>query len=207
MSEDWVERRRQNDLVRKLLADLEKHSPGERGHAERVAVYATAIGHELGIERDDLLHLRWAAQLHDIGKLAIPSGLLRSSERLGPEEIDKMRGHATLYERPLFEMAFLGPSLPMIRHHHERWDGAGYPDGLIGSDIPLGARAIGAAEAFDVLTIAPPWRASLSEEDAMAEMRACTGSQFDPEVIEALAKAQLLIQPLIDNGLSHGKIG
>ena len=98
--------------------------------------------------------------------------------------------------RVIEEFDWLRPVLPLVRHHHERYDGTGYPDGLSGEDIPLGARIIGVAETFDVLTSATPWRQPLSREEAVAEVRRCSGAQFDPEVVEAFCLVEPLIQPL-----------
>lgn len=126
----------------------------------------------------------------------VEAGILHTEGRLEPKQLEAMRLHAILYEESLQQSDFLAPALPSIRHHHERWDGAGYPDGLAGERIPLGARVIAVAEAFDVLTIAPTWRRSLSEEQALAELAACAGSHFDPATVDALVKVQPLIQPL-----------
>lgn len=185
-----------NDLIRSLLRALEGHAPGEGGHAERVAVYAAATGEQMGMDERELLHLRRAAQLHDVGKVKVSADILRKPDRLSDAEWDELRLHAILAESVLESLWFLSPAMPMIRHHHERWDGAGYPDGLAGEKIPLGARIIGVAEAFDSLTQSTPFRAASLEAEALGELRRCAGSQFDPAVVEAFEKIQPLIQPL-----------
>lgn len=185
-----------NDLIRSLLRALEGHAPGEGGHAERVAVYAAATGEQMGMDERELLHLRRAAQLHDVGKVKVSADILRKPDRLSDAEWDELRLHAILAESVLESLWFLSPAMPMIRHHHERWDGGGYPDGLAGEKIPLGARIIGVAEAFDSLTQPSPFRPASSERDAIEELRASAGSQFDPKVVEAFEKVQPLIQPL-----------
>jgi HD-GYP domain-containing protein (c-di-GMP phosphodiesterase class II) len=185
-----------NDVIRSLLGELDLHGPGEREHAERVAVYAVATGGELGLSEGELLQLRYAAQLHDVGKVRVDVSLVRKLGRLSDEEIERMRQHADLSLEVLESYAWLGPSLPMIIHHHERWDGAGYPVGLAADSIPLGARIIAVAETFDTLVASPPWRTSLSEGEALQELRRCAGAQFDPAVVDAFERVQPLIQPL-----------
>lgn len=180
-----------NDQLRALLRMVDARLPGEGAHAERVAVYATAIGHELGLRGNALLQLRYAATLHDVGKSALdPEPLLRKGP-LEPEERVTVQGHVTLAEALVDAIEWLRPTLPAIRHHHERWDGDGYPDKLSGEDIPLDARIIAVAEAFDAMQI---W--GVSEERALDEVRAQSGKQFDPKVVAAFLKTQPLIQPL-----------
>ncbi len=189
-----------NDTVRALIQALDLHEPGEGGHAERVSVYAAATGHALGLGYDDLLNLRRAAALHDIGKISVSQSTLRKLGTLDEEELEELRSHALMAMRLVESFEWLKPTVPMIRHHHERWDGQGYPDGLVGTAIPVGARIIGACEAFDVLVSGSPWRRAVSEAEALAELRRCAGSQFDPEVVEALATVQPLIQPVGTGG-------
>ncbi|MFY9233975.1 MAG: HD domain-containing phosphohydrolase [Fimbriimonadaceae bacterium] len=189
--------RDQNAVIRALLERLEAHMSGERGHAERVSVYATATAYELGVRDEELLHVRWAAELHDVGKLLMEAELLQAP----PVHADKeaLRQHAVLAQSALRGHEFLKPALPQARHHHERFDGGGYPDGLIASKIPLGSRVIAVAEVFDVLTFAPHWRERVSVDEAIGEIERCAGTQFDPEVVEAFKCVQPLIQPLRTN--------
>jgi HD-GYP domain-containing protein (c-di-GMP phosphodiesterase class II) len=195
MSGDEI-RPRENDQVRALLRSLEGHAPGERGHAERVAVYAVATGESLGMSDEELVALRRAGQLHDIGKVRVDPRLLQKSGRLSDAEWEALRLHASLAERVLESLEFLQAATPMIRHHHERWDGTGYPDGLAGEEIPLGARILAVAEAFDALTTNFPFHRGIPEAEALEELRRNAGSQFDPAAVEALAKVQPLIQPI-----------
>lgn len=185
-----------NEVVRALVCALDMHQPGEGGHAERVSVYAVATGERLGLSDSDLLDLRRAAALHDVGKISISPELLGKLGRLSEEELDELRLHSMLAMKMVEGFDWLRPALPIVRHHHERWDGAGYPDRLAGEDIPLGARIVAVAEAFDALLSDSNWRESLDEQEALAEIRAHAGTQFDPAVVAAFLEIQPLIQPL-----------
>lgn len=191
-----VTSREQNDIVRGLLKVLDLHGPGERGHAERVAVYSVATGFEMGLRERDLLELRFAATLHDVGKVKVDAALVNKLGTLDESEIAAMRLHAELSLELLEEFEWLQPSLPMIIHHHERWDGGGYPTGLSANLIPLGARIIAVAETFDVLTTTAGWSTPRSDQEAIKELESCASSQFDPEVVQAFLKIQPLVQPV-----------
>jgi HD-GYP domain-containing protein (c-di-GMP phosphodiesterase class II) len=188
--------REQNEIVRGLLKILDLHGPGERGHAERVAVYSVATGYELGLRDKDLLDLRFAATLHDVGKVKVDAALVNKLGTLDDDEVEEMKLHAELSLELLEEFPWLKASLPMIIHHHERWDGTGYPTGVGTNLIPLGARIIAVAEAFDALTTDAGWNLRRSEEEAVEELLTCSKSQFDPEVVEAFLRIQPLIQPV-----------
>lgn len=174
-----------NDTVRALVRVAALREKGADRHSARVAVLAVATGERLGLSDDELLVLRRAAELHDIGKVAISDSILCKLGKLTDEEIQIMRQHATLALEILGSVQALQPTLPLIKHHHERWDGTGYPDGLAGEQIPLGARIIAVAEAYDILTHGAPWKEPLSVEGAKAEIQRCAGTQFDPKVVEA----------------------
>ena len=185
-----------NDTIRALVQALDLHEPGEGGHSERVSVYATATGHELGMHFDELVDLRRAAALHDIGKISVNQTTLRKLGDLDESELEELRSHALMAMRIVESFEWLRPAVPMIRHHHEWWDGTGYPEGLAGEDIPLGARIIGACEAFDVLVTGSPWRRHVTDAEALSELERCCGSQFDVRVVSALREVQPLIQPV-----------
>ncbi len=185
-----------NEQVRSLLASLDKRVPGEGQHAERVSVYATATGFELGVRGEALQQLRYAAALHDVGKTSLDPGPLLRIGPLTPEERKEMQSHVTLAEALMDAISWLRPCAPAIRHHHERWDGRGYPEGLSGEKIPLHARIIAVAEAYDAMTLLSSGRENLSEEAAADELRKESGGQFDPLVVQAFLKVQSLIQPV-----------
>ena len=161
-----------------------------QGHSERVRLYATAIATRLdGISEEDLKNLGYAASLHDIGKVAISGRILNKLGRLTEQEFRIMRQHSLVATRILEKIEGLRGAIPIIRHHHERYDGDGYPDGLAGAQIPLGARIVAVAETYDILTSDVPWRNALSGEAAIQEIDRCSGTQFDPQVVEALHAA------------------
>jgi HD-GYP domain-containing protein (c-di-GMP phosphodiesterase class II) len=186
-------RQAMNDIVRALVAAEEAQEGAILGHADRVASCATAIGNQLGISGEALVTLRQAAALHDVGKIAVDRKIAAKFGKLTDDELRAMQLHAILAERILEKIEGLHDVLPAVRHHHERWDGTGYPAGLKGEEIPLGARIIAVAETFDFLTTPLNWRETMDPDEASAEIWRCSGTQFDPAVVEAFVK----IQPLI----------
>ncbi|MHB0913246.1 MAG: HD-GYP domain-containing protein [Armatimonadota bacterium] len=158
-------------------------SDESEGHSDRVAQYAEAIGKRLDLSDKMLSDLHSAAVLHDIGKVGISSSIVNKLGKLSETEFEVMRLHSAIAVRMLEKVEGLQDSLPMIRHHHERFDGKGYPDGLLGHDIPLGARIIAVAETFDILISDLPWRESLSVAEALDELVRCAGTQFDPSIV------------------------
>jgi len=173
---------------RALIEMLNLRSPNTGapdGHSERVAVYAAAIGKQLDLSDKVMGDLRSAAILHDIGKVGISRQIVEKLGRLTEREFEIMRLHSTIAIRMLDRVEELKDALPMIKHHHERFDGKGYPDGTVGHDIPIGARIIAVAETFDMLVMELPWREAMSLKDALQELRRCSGTQFDPMIVDA----------------------
>lgn len=196
MIPDLEDLQARNDSIRELVDALDLHRSGEGAHADRVSVYAVATGHEMGIGPEGLLDLRRAAVLHDVGKIAVSKELLGRLGQLSEEELDEIRLHAVLAMKVVESIEWLGPATLMIRYHHERWDGLGYPEGLSGDEIPLGARIIAVAEAFDCMVHGEGWKPRVSEYAGLEELGRCSGTQFDPNVVFAFKKVQPLIQPL-----------
>jgi HD-GYP domain-containing protein (c-di-GMP phosphodiesterase class II) len=160
------------------------------GHCVRVAEYSRILGQRLlGSGTQELQVLEYGALLHDIGKIAVPDAILRKDGPLTDEEWEIMRQHPCLGHEILFGIAFLKDALPIVLYHHERFDGKGYPEGLAGDAIPIGARIFSAADAFDAMTADRHYRRALSLDEAMSELRRNSGTQFDPEVIAALDEA------------------
>jgi HD-GYP domain-containing protein (c-di-GMP phosphodiesterase class II) len=159
------------------------------GHALRVALLAQAIGMRLGWQGARLDALRLGGRLHDVGKLALAESILRKRGPLTPEEREQIRLHPVIGARVVGAVTAARAALPGVLYHHERWDGAGYPLGRAGTRIPLEARVLAVADAFDAMTSDRPYRGALPLNDALAEVAACSGTQFDPQVAAAFLDA------------------
>ncbi len=155
------------------------------GHSQRVVHYAVRTGQQFGLKPAELKTLRYGALLHDMGKIAIPDAVLLKPGRLDAREWEIMRRHPEIGYWFLQDIEFLAGALPIVRYHHERFDGRGYPAGLAGEAIPLGARIFSVADAFDAMTADRPYRQGLPVEVALEEIRRGSGSQFDPQIVEA----------------------
>ena len=190
--------RRQRDLlqqsylatVRALTSTLEQKDTGTSAHSVRVQAYALALLQAVDPDLADREQgLQFGFLLHDIGKLAIPDRILQKASPLTAKEAARMRCHPVIGERMLQDVALLaGEPLRVVRSHHERWDGHGYPDGLAGPKIPIAARVFGLADALDAMTTNRPYRWARSWEAAHAEIAAEAGRQFDPGVVQAFVK-------------------
>lgn len=175
--------------VEALVAAAGERDKTAEGHSRRVTRYCAAIGRVMNLSDIDLSNLKYAAGLHDIGKVAISRRILNKLGKLTDEEFSVMKRHSTIAIRILEKVDGLQGAASLIKHHHERFDGKGYPDGLMKEDIPLGSRIISVAEAFDILTSDVPWRDAMDQESAMKEIDACAGTQFDPIVVKAFRTA------------------
>jgi len=167
---------------------IDAKSPWTRGHSERVARYAILIGKELGLSKDQLRRLEVAALLHDIGKIGIPESILDKPGELTKEEYEIVKRHPEIGAEILSSIRQFEEIVPAIRHHHERYDGRGYPDGLRGEEIPLMARIIAVADAFDAMLSERPYRGALSLNSAAKEFQRNKGTQFDPQIADILLK-------------------
>lgn len=177
------------DTMRALAATIDAKDPYTRGHSERVTAYAQRTAQAMAaISERDLEHLKYAAILHDIGKIGVDERILRKPGHLTPPEKAIMDGHPAIGASIVQGVAFLKEALPAIRHHHERYDGQGYPSGLRGADIPLGARILAVADSYDAMTTRRPYRQLMSQEQALEEIGRCSGSQFDPETAAAFVE-------------------
>jgi HD-GYP domain-containing protein (c-di-GMP phosphodiesterase class II) len=156
-----------------------------------VAKLAEAVGRRLQVSPSELSKIRQAAELHDVGKLAIPEEILSKPGQLTGDEWEFVKRHPLIGERILAAAPDFGGAAKLVRSSHERWDGTGYPDKLTGPDIPLGARIISVCDAFEAMTSTRPYAPQLESEDAMSEIVRCAGTQFDPEVVAAFASVQL----------------
>jgi diguanylate cyclase (GGDEF)-like protein len=171
-----------------LLQALSERHPDLGGHMGGVAELAAQVGERLGIEGEDLVQLRHAAALHDIGKVAIPDAIITKPGPLDAEEWAFMRRHTLIGERIIAAAPSLAVAARLVRASHERWDGGGYPDAVAGDDIPFGARVIAVCDAFDAMISARPYAPPMATAEASAELRRCAGTQFDPAVVDAFER-------------------
>jgi diguanylate cyclase (GGDEF)-like protein len=172
--------------VEALAAAIDARDRHAQGHAERVVELATRVGMLLGLTADTVERIGHCAMLHDVGKLAIPQEILHKRGALDEDEWNVVSEHPVIGEGILRRIPRLAQLAPVVRHEHEHWDGSGYPDGLAGTKIPLGSRIILACDAYAAMTTARPYRRAMAKTDALAELRARSGTQFDPQVVEAL---------------------
>lgn len=187
--------RMENDVARALVRALELAHPHLAGHSERVASYAVAIGCELGLSKATLRGLRLAAALHDIGMLGLSSELLTVAP-LTPEQRIQLQEHPRLSVQLVSRIHRFKELSLWIECHHERWDGTGYPHGWRGEQIPLPARVLAVAEAFDGMRTETPYRPALTEQQAIEEIQHGAGVLFDPRVVQAFLKVQPVLQPV-----------
>lgn len=177
------------NTIHALILTIEARDPYTRGHTERVTKYAIEIARALKMHRAELEVLRYAAEMHDVGKIGISDSILNKPGKLDPEERAMVELHPVKGVEILEPLEFLKPAIPAVRHHHERYDGMGYPDGLDKNRIPLMARILACADAFDAMTSNRPYRKrKLTAEEAVAEIRSNSGSQFDPFIANLFIK-------------------
>lgn len=159
-----------------------------RGHVERVTAYALALASSLGWQERRLEQLRFGAILHDIGKIHIKESTLFKVTRLDNDEWEEIKRHPINGAEMIKDIPYLAPAVPVVRHHHERWDGRGYPDCLAEEEIPAGARIVAVADGFDAMTTERPYSPARTLEEAYDEILNCSGKQYDPAVVEALQR-------------------
>ena len=171
--------------IRSLAETIDAKDTYTRGHSEKVSLYGEAIARSLGLNSEEVVTIRYAGYLHDVGKIGIPDEILRKPGKLSLEEFKVIKKHPVLSERILKPVGFPFPVQPIVRHHHERYDGRGYPDGLAAEEIPLGARILFVADAYEAMTSDRPYRKALSVQRALNELMNNKGAQFDPKVVDA----------------------
>ncbi len=175
-----------------LVASLAQHDRLTRGHTERVRAYSDLIGEQMGLSAEDRVKLSWAGLLHDVGKLSVPAEILNKKGKPDDGEWAILRNHPTSGAELLGSLAdWLGDWVLAASEHHERWDGAGYPNGLAGEEISLAGRIVAVADAYDVITSKRSYKAGLSPEAARRELVRCSGDQFDPAVVRAFLNVSL----------------
>ncbi len=187
------------NTIRAFLAILNSKDQYTYAHTERDVVYSEALARKIGLSQERIRYLRFGAFLHDIGKVEIPYEVLTKRGSLTDEEWELMKTHAEISEKIARPIEGLEPCLPIIRHHHERFDGNGYPDGIKGEEIPFEARILTIADSFDAMTTSRPYQKKRSVEAAFEELRRCAGTQFDPDLVEPFIEAVLEIGLLQKN--------
>jgi len=185
-------------MIHSFVNAIDAKSPWTKGHSERVTAYSVSVARELGIKERDIDMLRMAALLHDIGKIGTYDVILDKPGELTDEEFALIRMHPVRGEEILKPIKQLRALLPIVRHHHERLDGSGYPDGLKNDEIPFFSKIICIADSFDAMTDDRPYRASPSREYAISELTRCRGTQFDPQAVDAF------LHVLSENGNRFG---
>lgn len=170
------------DSVLALVRAVEAKDAYTRQHSEQVAYYAKSIGEALGLSPQLMELIRIAALLHDVGKIGVPDHILTKTGSLTEEEFQSIRRHPTLGAEILGTIGLFKDEAVLIKHHHERWDGRGYPDGLRGAAIPLGARVIAVADSIDAMLMERTYKKGFSVEKMLAELARCAGAQYDPHV-------------------------
>jgi HD-GYP domain-containing protein (c-di-GMP phosphodiesterase class II)/two-component sensor histidine kinase len=184
------------EITAALARAVEARDEYTGSHVERVSRHAVRIARALGLGDDALRQIEFGGVLHDVGKIGVPDAVLGKPGALTPEEWETMRRHPIVGRSVLQGIAFLGPALDAVAHHHERWDGAGYPFGLSQDEIPLAGRIVAVADAFDAMTTDRPYRRGLSNDVAISELDRGRGTAFDPEVVDAfLGTLQPIVSP------------
>jgi len=183
--------------VTSLARTVEVRDPYTWGHARRVTDYSLLLADELRVSAAERDQIQIGGPLHDIGKIGVDDAVLRKPGKLTPEEVEQMKQHTVLGAAILESIVSLAPMIPIVRHHHERWDGKGYPDGLAGPHITLTARIVAVADAFDAMTSNRPYRPAMPAERAFTELEEKAGSHFDPICVRAFLAAQPRIEALL----------
>jgi putative nucleotidyltransferase with HDIG domain len=194
--------RRMIDLLARAMEAKDRTT---HEHLQRVEIYAVAIGQELGLNYDELEALRASALLHDIGKLAVPEYIISKPGKLTPAEFERMKAHTVVGAEIVEEIQLPYPVAPIVRSHHERWDGAGYPAGLAAEQIPIGARILSAVDCLDALASDRQYRRALPLNEAIKIVEAEAGKSFDPKVVAILVRRHIALEQLASAGRPHEK--
>lgn len=183
-----------NNLIstlKSLVMSIEARDSYTRQHSERVTYYSLQIADIMGLSEDDVDVIRFGGYLHDIGKIGVKDTVLLKPGKLTDEEFEEIKQHSVIGDNILKPIKFFPKERDMIRHHHERYDGRGYPDGLAGEEIPLTARILAVADTYDAMTSTRPYRKALDHDVAIEELIRCSGKQFDPKVVEAFLESEV----------------
>ena len=173
------------DAIMALTEALSAKDPYTRGHSERVSMYSLLLSESLGLKDEEIDGIHVGACLHDVGKIGIPEAILNKQGKLSADEYKQIMEHANISGQIVSQIPNLSHIAQMVRYHHERYDGNGYPDGLRADNIPLGSRILSIADAFDAMTSARPYSPIYEPKEALIELKSCCGTQFDPVLCEA----------------------
>ena len=174
----------QANIIRALSSLVDAKDHYTLGHSQKVSAYAVRVAEKMKLDEKETENIKYAALLHDIGKIGIPDDIIKKPSKLSDDEFKIVVQHPVIGARIIKEIASLAGMVPIILHHHERFDGKGYPNGLKGKDIPVGARIVHAADAYDTMVSARSYRDMLPSELAISELRKNAGTQFDPEIVD-----------------------
>ena len=191
--EDLVREELNLAAAQAMAATVDERNVYDKRHAESVAWLSSSIAMQLGLDEDEIHRVRVAGLLHDIGLVSVPDEIINKRGSLSATEWRRIKEHPEIGEMILKHIASLQSFLPIVRHHHEHFDGCGYPDGLATEKIPLGARIVAVADAFQAMTTERPYRNALNTSQALAELKLGAGTQFDPAVVDAFAE---LLKPM-----------
>jgi putative nucleotidyltransferase with HDIG domain len=187
-----------DDLIDMIIITLDARDPYTYAHSERVAALSILIASAMGIPDDDVERLHIAAHLHDIGKIGVPDLVLNKEGRLSREEIVQMQSHSRIGSNILDKIDLFKDISAIVLHHHERWDGKGYPEGLEAEGIPIESRIIAVADSFDAITSDRPYRAGSGYREGVDELKRHSGEQFCPLVVEAFTRVEDRISACLD---------
>jgi putative nucleotidyltransferase with HDIG domain len=174
----------QISIIKALAATVDAKDHYTLGHSQKVSSYSVIVAEEMGLPERDVETIKYAALLHDIGKIALPDDIIKKPSKLSDHEFEIVQKHPIIGAKIIKEIEALAAMVPIVLHHHERYDGKGYPDGLKGDDIPVGARIVHVTDAYDTMVSARAYRDMLPPELAISELRKNAGAQFDPKIVD-----------------------
>ena len=177
--------------VKALILTIDAKDSYTHSHSNRVAILSSSIAASLGVPQQTIKEIKYAASIHDIGKIGIDENILKKNGRLTDEEYTQMRNHPEIGVRIVQSVPFLEDAIPVILYHHERYDGKGYPEGIQGEKIPKSARIVNVADAIDAMMSARPYRGALVMSNVMSELRDNAGTQFDPDIVDIILKGRV----------------
>lgn len=177
--------------VKALILTIDAKDSYTHSHSNRVAILSSSIAASLGVPQQTIKEIKYAASIHDIGKIGIDENILKKNGRLTDEEYTQMRNHPEIGVRIVQSVPFLEDAIPVILYHHERYDGKGYPEGIQGEKIPKSARIVNVADAIDAMMSARPYRGALVMSNVMSELKDNAGTQFDPDIVDIILKGRV----------------